>query len=185
MSLIAEDTEHEIDIRALLSQQIDLLQQIALASDPLGALPVRLMGNGSQQVQVNEAGELIVSDGPYDSAEFNELGTIDTAYNFFGPKGREQFVITGFLIYGDKQVNSSTNATVVIYESDAPDSTTEDRVLVQVEVGQNQSIPFPNIRILCNKGVYLNAKTNDDDIHMTIFGHYVDLSGKGGLNGRN
>ena len=85
-------------------------------------------------------------------------------------------------MYGDKQVNSSTNATVVIYESDQPDSTTEDRVLVQVEVGQNQSIPFPNIRILCNKGVYINGKTDDDDIHMTIFGHYVDLQGRGETN---
>lgn len=179
MSLVVDSVEHEIDIRALLSQQIDLLKEIALAADPLGALPVRLMGNGSQQVQVNEAGELIVSDGPYDLARFNELATTNTAYNFFGPRGREQFVITGFLMYGDKQVNSSTNATVVIYESDQPDSITEDRVLVQVEVGQNQSIPFPNIRILCNKGVYLNAKTDDDDIHITIFGHYVDLNGRG------
>lgn len=179
MSFTPDDKVHDTDVRALLCQQIDLLKEIAIATDPLGALPVRLMGNGSQQVQVNEAGELLISDGPYDLAEFNELGTINTAYNFYGPKGREQFVITGFLIYGDKQVNSSTNATVVIYESDQPDSTTEDRVLVQVEVGQNQSIPFPNIRILCNKGIYLNAKTDDDDIHMTIFGHYVDLNGKG------
>ena len=157
MSFNVDDKEHETDIRALLSQQIDLLQQIALAADPLGALPVRLMGDGTQQVKVNEAGELLISDGPYDLSTFNELGTVDTAYNFFGPRGREQFVITGFLIYGDKQVNSSTNATVTIYEASQKDSTTEDRVLVQVEVGQNQSIPFPNIRILCNKGVYLNA----------------------------
>ncbi len=183
MSFNVDDKEHETDIRALLSQQIDLLQQIALAADPLGALPVRLMGDGTQQVKVNEAGELLISDGPYDLATFNELGTVDTAYNFFGPRGREQFVITGFLMYGDKQVNSSTNATVTIYESSQKDSTTEDRVLVQVEVGQNQSIPFPNIRILCNKGVYLNAKTDDDDIHMTIFGHYVDLQGRGETNG--
>lgn len=179
MSFTPDDKQHDTDIRALLCQQIDLLKEIAIATDPLGALPVRLMGNGSQQVQVNEAGELLISDGPYDLAVFNELGTINTAYNFFGPKGREQFVITGFLMYGDKQVNSSTNATVTIYESSQADSTTEDRVLVQVEVGQNQSIPFPNIRILCNKGIYLNAKTDDDDIHMTIFGHYVDLNGKG------
>jgi len=179
MSLVVDSVEHDIDVRSLLSQQIDLLREIAIAADPLGALPVRLMGNGTQQVKVNEAGELLISDGPYDLAQFNELGTINTAYNFYGPRGREQFVITGFLMYGDKQVNASTNATVIIYESDSPDSTTEDRVLVQVEVGQNQSIPFPNIRILCNKGVYLNAKTDDDDIHMTIFGHYVDLQGRG------
>jgi hypothetical protein len=179
MSIIADDKEHDTDIRALLSQQIDLLGKIAQAADPLGAMPVRLMGNGSQQVTVNPAGELLVSNGPYDLAKFNELDLINTAYNFYGPNGKKQFVITGFLIYGDKQVSTSTNSTIVIYESTSPDSTTESRVLVQVEVGQNQSIPFPNIRILCTKGVYLNAKCDDDDVHMTIFGHYVDLQGNG------
>jgi hypothetical protein len=183
MSFTPDDKEFDIDIRGLLSQQIAVLKEIALAADPLGALPVRLMGNGSQQVQVNEAGELIVSDGPYDLAKFNELDATNTAYNFYGPRGREQFVITGFLMYGDKQVSTSTNSTVLIYESELPDSTVEDRVLVQVEVGQNQSIPFPNIRILCNKGVYINGKCDDDDIHMTIFGHYVDLHGKGKTQG--
>jgi hypothetical protein len=182
MSFIPDDKEAEVDIRGLLSRQISILQEIAIATDPLGAMPVRLMGNGSQQVKVNEAGELLISDGPYDLAKFKELDIINTAYNFYGPNGRKQFVITGFLIYGDKQVSTSTNSTVIIYESDQPDSTTEDRVLVQIEVGQNQSIPFPNIRILCNKGVYLNAKCDDDDIHMTIFGHFVDLQGIGETN---
>jgi hypothetical protein len=182
MSFIIDDAEKDQDIRSLLARQNDLLEHLILNTDPSGALPVRLMANGSQQVAVNEAGEILVSDGPYDLVVFNELDLINTAYNFFGPRGVEQFVITGFLMYGDKQVNSSTNATVIIYESSQPDSTTEDRVLVQVEVGQNQSIPFPNIRVLCNKGVYINAKTDDDDIHMTIFGHYVDFQGRGETN---
>jgi hypothetical protein len=183
MSFKPDDKEHEGTLLGLLNRQNSLLEQIALSVDPAGALPVRLMGDASQQVRINEAGELLTSDGPYDLAMFNELAEINTAYNFFGPNGREQFVITGFLMYGDKQVNASTNATVIIYEASASDSTTTDRVLVQVEVGQNQSIPFPNIRILCNKGVYVNGKTDDDDIHMTIFGHFVDLQGKGVTNG--
>lgn len=179
MSFEPESIEYENDIKSLLVHQIRLLEQIALNGDPLGAMPVRLMGNGSQQVAVNAAGELLVSDGPYDLAVFNELATINTAYNFYSPRGREQFVITGFLMYGDKEVSSATNATVIIYESDSTDSTTVNKVLLQVEVGQNQSIQLPNIRILCNKGVYINAKTDDDDIHITIFGHYVDLGGNG------
>ncbi|MDC0637465.1 hypothetical protein OAP25_02070 [Flavobacteriaceae bacterium] len=183
MSFLPDDREHDNTLLGLLNMQTEVLKKIALSVDPAGALPVRLMGSGSQHVQINEAGELLVSDGPYDLAKFNEMDLVDTAYNFYGPNGRKQFVITGFLIYGDKQVNTSTNATVTIYEADQADSTTEDRVLVQVEVGQNQSIPFPNIRILCNKGVYLNAKTDDDDVHMTIFGHYVDLQGRGETNG--
>jgi hypothetical protein len=142
------------------------------------AIPAYLVGRNGQQVNVNDAGEILVSDGPFDLSVFNELDLVNTAYNFFGPRGRQQFVISGFLMYGDKQVSGATNATVIIYESDQPDSTTTDRVLVQVEVGQNQSIPFPSIRILANRGVYINAKTDDDDIHMTIFGHYVDLNGR-------
>jgi hypothetical protein len=142
------------------------------------AIPAYLVGRNGQQVNVNDAGEILVSDGPFDLSVFNELDLVNTAYNFFGPRGRQQFVISGFLMYGDKQVSGATNATVIIYESDQPDSTTTDRVLVQVEVGQNQSIPFPSVRILANRGVYINAKTDDDDIHMTIFGHYVDLNGR-------
>ena len=181
MTLIVDDPVVEQDIRQLLAAQLDLLRDIKINS---GAVKlVRLMGNNGCYINSNEAGELLVSDGPYDLAKFNELGEINTAYNFYGPKGHEQFVITGFLIYGDKQVNSATNATVIIYEADQSDSATTDRILVQVEVGQNQSIPFPNIRILCNKGVYINAKTDDDDIHMTIFGHYVNLMGLGVTNG--
>jgi hypothetical protein len=179
MSFTPDDTENTLDLKALLLRQNMLLEKIALGVDSSSPKPVVLMASGSQHVKVNAAGELLVSDGPYDLAQFNELAANNTAYNYFGPRGREQFVITGFLIYGDKQVTSATNATVVIYEASAPDTTTEDRILVQVEVGQNQSIPFPNIRILCNVGVYLNAKTDDDDIHMTIFGHYVDLEGRG------
>lgn len=141
-------------------------------------VPVKLMGQGGQQVQVNGAGEVRVAQGPFDDAVFNEMDVANQAYNFYQPNGRNQFVLTGFLIYGDKQVSGATNATVVIYEADAEDTATVSRVLVQVEVGQNQSIPFPAIKILCNRGVYINAKTDDDDVHMTIFGHYVDLNGR-------
>ena len=182
MSFDIDSKTHETDVRSLLIQQVNLLNRLVMNTDTSPGVPVRLMGEGSQRVTVNEAGELLISDGPYDLAVFNELDLINTAYNFYGPRGREQFVITGFLLYGDKQVSGATNATVVIYESDQPDSTTESRVLVQVEAGQNQSIPFPNIRILCNRGVYINAKTDDDDIHMTIFGHYIDLQGRGPTN---
>jgi hypothetical protein len=182
MSLTIDDAEIDLDIRSFLARQNNLLEHLILNTDPRGAVPVRLMANGSQQVAINDAGEILVSDGPYDLSTFNELADINTAYNFFGPRGREQFVITGFLMYGDKQVSGAANATVIIYESSQADSTTEDRVILQVEVGQNQSIPFPNIRILCNRGAYINAKTDDDDIHMTIFGHYVDLQGRGRTN---
>jgi len=136
-------------------------------------VPVTLVTSEGKHVDVNENGELLIANGPYDDVVFNELDAINTAYNFYGPYGEKQFLMTGFMAYGDKQVSSSTNATVIIYESSDIDSTTVDKVLFQFEIGQNQSVPFPNLRILSNKGVYINAKTDDDDIHLTIVGHYV------------
>ena len=141
-------------------------------------MKVELVGGNGKAVKVNDGGELQVAQGEYDLAVFKELDLIDTGYTFYKPFGNYNFVITGFLIYGDKQVGSNTNATVVIYESSEENSLVEDRVLVQVEVGQNQSIPFPNIRLLVTHGKYLNAKTSDDDIHMTIFGHFIGLGGE-------
>ena len=134
----------------------------------------RIVGSLGNTAKVNNNGELLVSTGAYDLAEFNELAEINTAYSFYKPLGSQQFVITGFLVYGDKQIGTGTNSTVIIYEASQEDTTDVDRVLVQFEVGQNQSIPFPNIRILCNSGKYINGKCDDDDVHMTIFGHYVN-----------
>jgi len=136
-------------------------------------LPVRLMGNNGQIVAVNSSGELLVAPGPYDEPVFNELAVINTAYNYFKPFNSHRFVLTGFLAYGDKQIGTTTNATVIIYEASAEDSATVDKVIVQFEIGQNQSVPFPSVRILTSAGVYINAKTDDDDVHLTIFGHYV------------
>jgi hypothetical protein len=137
-------------------------------------IPAKIVGSEGNSAKVNNNGELLVSGGAYDLAQFIELDLVNTAYNFFKPLGRQQFVITGFLVYGDKQVSPTTNSTVVIYEASQEDTIVVDRVLVQFEVGQNQSIPFPNIRILCNAGTYINGKCDDDDVHMTIFGHYVN-----------
>lgn len=171
MSLQLDNNSHEQDVTDLLTGISDkLTQMIELHDDPL---PVQIQSNSGQSISINKAGEISAINGNYDLAVFNELDVINTAYNFYPPDGSKQFIMTGFLIYGDKQVSAVTNATVVIYEATSSDTVTESRVLIQVEVGQNQSIPFPNIKILANSGKYINAKTSDDDIHMTIFGYYI------------
>jgi len=140
--------------------------------------PVRISHNGNT-ARVNESGELVVAVGGYDETKFVELAAAATIYNFYEPITEKQFVVTGFLAYADKQVSATTNATVIIFESDTigGDLASNDDVIFQFEVGQNQSVPFPNISVLVSNGRYVNAKTDDDDIHMTIVGHYVDKLG--------
>ncbi len=130
-------------------------------------------GSAGAMVAVTPSGELVVAPLAYDETEFNELAVANTAYNFYGPRAGKQFVLTGVLAYADKQVASNTNATVVVYEATNEDTTTVDKVLLQFEIGQNQSLPLPGLHILVNSGLWVNAKTDDDDVHMTLMGYFI------------
>lgn len=143
-------------------------------------LEIRIVGVSAKGGAVNEArvtalGQVVIGAIAYDETEFNELGTINTAFNFYLPKSGQQFVITAILVYGDKQVSSSTNATVIIYEATTDETITVSKVLLQFEIGQNQLLPFTPLNLLVAEGVFINAKTDDDDIHMTIMGYYIPV----------
>lgn len=138
----------------------------------MAGIPVTLT-DGKHGARFTKSGELVVSSISYDTTQFYELAAVDTAYNFYEPKGDHQFIITAVLAYGDKQVGSNTNATVIIYEASAADSTVVDKVLIQFEIGQNQSLPFTSLRLKTAEGKFINAKTDDDDIHMTIMGYFI------------
>ncbi len=144
------------------------------------ALEVRIVDflSGSGQkvyAGVNEFGGLVTGPLVFDDTKFIELAESNTAYNFFGPKVGLCFIITGVTFRADKQVSSTVDASVVIYEASSPTSTTVDDLLLQWAVVQGDIIQLAPLRVLVTDGVYLNAKTTDDDIHMTIIGHYVAI----------
>ena len=136
------------------------------------SLPVNLEHNGIT-VKITKSGELVVAPLSYDETVFQELAEINTAYNFYEPLPNKQFVMTSVLAYGDKQVGTSTNATVIIYEASDIGTITVDKVLLQFEIGRDQAIPISALRTLVNVGKWVNAKTDDDDVHMTIMGYYI------------
>lgn len=124
--------------------------------------------------KVSSAGALAVSPTDFNLAEFNELAVDDTAYNFYQPRPGKQFVVTHIFAYGDKQVAGGTNATVEVYEATTSDTITVSKTILKFEIGQNEFHPFSNINLLVNSGVFINAKTDDDDVHMNILGYYID-----------
>ena len=129
---------------------------------------------------ITSIGQLVTGPIKYDETKFIELAEDDTAYNFYLPRAGEQFVITGFIATADQQVASNADANVVIYEATSPTSTTEAKNLIQFAITQKTNITATPLNILVNSGVYLNAKTDDDDIHMTIMGYYIPILTQGG-----
>lgn len=134
---------------------------------------VRITGPNGKTAAVGDQGQLVVGANYFDQTVFNVLDTGGTAYNFFPPKVRQKFIVTGAIIKADKQVSATVDAEVVIYEASSADTTTEDKVVIQVAMTEGDLLPLFPLNVEISQGKYLNAKTSDDDIHMTIIGHYV------------
>ncbi len=136
-------------------------------------------GEGTGRLaKVTSAGALAIGPPHFNLAEFNELAVANTAYNFYQPRSGKQFVVMAIFAYGDKQVAGATNATVEVYEATTSDTTTVSKTIMKFEIGQNEFHPFSNLNLLVNGGVFINAKTDDDDVHMNILGHYIDDTGE-------
>lgn len=137
------------------------------------SLPIQIQGD-RYNAKVTNSGELIVAQLHYNETSFNELAANDTAYNFYEPKPKKQFVLTGIVARADKQVSSTVDADVIVYEASDAGSVTIIKTLFQVSMIQGDFITPTNLNILVSTGVFINAKTTDDDIHMNILGYYID-----------
>lgn len=138
------------------------------------AVAFTIVGPNGKEVQVTPSGELVIAPLRYDETEFRELAEDDTAYNFYEPLPGKQFVITGFIAVGDQQITGNANANVVIYEAADTGTVTVDKILVQFVIKQDQDIPVTGLRTLVNAGKFINAKTDDDDVHLTLMGYFIE-----------
>ena len=142
------------------------------------SIPVQILGTPSgggrmTPVGISSNGQLYVAPISYDLTQFLELAEDNTAYNFYVPIAGCNFVITGIRAVADKQVSSSVDAIVIIYEASSANTTVVDKTLHQEAMVQELSVTLLPINILVTEGKYINAKTTDDDIHMTIMGYYI------------
>ena len=104
---------------------------------------------------------------------FKELAVADTAYNFYVPVANKRFVITGITIKADRDVSNTVDAIVIIYEASSEDTLTVDKEIYQEAMIRGERATLLPLNIILNEGVWLNAKTSDDDIYMTIMGYYI------------
>ncbi len=136
------------------------------------AIAVQLVGRDNRAAEVTPLGQLVVAARAYDEVVFKELAEDDTAYNFYAPKPGQQFVITLLRAKADRDVSPTVDAAVVIYEADTDSTTTVDKVLHQEAMIKGESVTL-SMNLLVTAGKFVNAKTTDDDIHMTVMGYYV------------
>ena len=141
-------------------------------------LPVRIEGHDHPKstitaARVTRTGQLVTAPFAYDETKFNELGTAGTAANYYKPKARQQFIITGIIATADKQVGANEDAVVTIFEASDDTTSTQDKVLLTFVLTQSTVVSFLPLNIIVNEGKFFNGETDNDDVHMNILGYYI------------
>jgi len=136
-----------------------------------------ISGDGSTAVKVSPNGALVTASAKSSESVFNVLDVANTAYNFYLPKPSQQFIVTGIRAKADRDVSNTVDATVVIYTAEDIDSLTVVDSIHQEAMVRGEAFTLLPLNVLVGAGLWVNAKTTDDDIHMSVMGFYIDEAG--------
>lgn len=134
---------------------------------------VNIVGTNKVKAKISNCGEVATAPVSYSSPISLELGTADAAVNAVKPRTGFRVVITSLVIVANKNVGAG-DATVEIYETNAVDSTTVAKQIFKFELIKQSSLVIPNLHIITNQGVWINAKTDDDDVFIFMAAHYLE-----------
>ncbi len=128
-----------------------------------------------RRATVSETGALSVGPIRYDETSNNTMAVDNQVYNFYSPSSFEQFVITGILAFASKDVNNASDTIIEVYEADSSSSATVDKALLTFGMGSLTNLTLTPLNLLVTEGTYINARTDDNTVNMTIMGYFISL----------
>lgn len=126
------------------------------------------------KVKVTSRGQLITAPLDFSDAYSVSATVINTAYNFVTPKIGFRFVITDILLNADNSVGTTPGATVVLYEAASLTSTTATKTILSIELVKQTNRDITGLNLIVSEGVWLNIKTDDNNINATVLGYFVE-----------
>ena len=129
--------------------------------------------NTCNTARVSQIGQLITAPYAFDQTSYKAMAVADTAYNYYGPFAGKQFVITGLNIKAGRDVSTTVDSVIILYEADSETSITVDKNLFQVGLTRSLTSVMTGINLLVNEGVYINGKCSDNSVAINILGYYI------------
>ena len=137
--------------------------------------PVRITDpHTGVSARVSEFGQLAIAPLAYSEPSFTKLDVINTAFNFIEPKHGHQIVITDIVLTANRSVGAN-DATIDIYEADSPDSTVIVKAIIELEMIKQSNLALTGLNLLIPKGLWVNAKTDDNDVFVTLMYYRVPV----------
>lgn len=136
------------------------------------AIPVRIVSSG-KEADVTRLGQMITAPISYDIVKVQTLDVDNVPKNFWLPKAGFDVVITGLIISGDRTISANDAALVEIYATDSTTSSVAIGPILTIEVAKNVIVPLLGLNHLIPEGLYINAKADDSNVLISIFGYYI------------
>lgn len=128
-----------------------------------------------QTVRVTRFGQLVVSPIAFSTPVSRNLSVINQAFNFLAPESGQSIVITDIIISGDKAISPTDPAEVEFYQADSVDSLIASPTIISPRPGRGENIPLNGMNLLVPEGKWINAKTNDNNVLITLMFYRVPV----------
>ena len=125
------------------------------------------------RARVTEFGQLVVAPLDYSEPVAITLDTVGTAFNFITPAAGQKVVITDIIVSADKGVSNTTPANIEIYEADEASLTTASKAIVSPQLTGASNVSYIGLNMLVGEGKWVNAKTDDNNVLITIMFYRV------------
>ena len=126
------------------------------------------------KARVSEFGQLAVAPLAYSKPSFQKLTVINTAYSFISPEEGHQIVITDIIMTANRFVGAN-DATVDVYEAESPETITITQPIIELEMIKQSNLALTGLNLLVPEGLWVNAKTDDNDVFVTIMYYRVPV----------
>ena len=138
------------------------------------SLPINIHDKASKRSAIiTSRGQLVTAPLEFSTLSFQNLSADNVAENFFKPLAGRRFVITDVIADADRSVGAN-GATVDIFEASAIDSATIDKQLFQFDMPKQTDKVLIGLNIITTEGVFINGKTDDNNVLVSIGGYFVD-----------
>lgn len=123
---------------------------------------------------ITKYGQIVVAPISYSSSTFKKLALAATGYNFVTPKAGKQIVITDIVVITDKDVSATVGAEIELYTATSDSSTTVVDTILKLELIKQKSVVLNGLNLITDGGVFLNGKTSDAGVFVTMMYYYVE-----------
>jgi hypothetical protein len=129
--------------------------------------------NSGRSAKVTKFNQLVVAPLDYSVPVSDSLDVINTAFNFVVPEQGQSIVITDIIASADNAVSNVVPAEVEIYEATSATATTIDKGIVSPRLVRASNFTLVGLNMIVAEGKWVNAKTNDNNIEITIMFYRV------------